>query len=634
MFAVTSHKLKEFVLDAVKALSILEPPNVLISQATDPRFGDYQTNIAMVLAKMQKSNPRALATEIVEQLNRNPEFLKISEPAEIAGAGFINFRLTPTFLSQQIIQLLQDPTRLGVAPTSTPTHIVVDYGGPNIAKPMHVGHLRATILGDAFVRIARFLGHKVTGDNHLGDWGTQFGRVIFGWKNFLNKDALAKNPLEELVSIYQLANVPKEPSAVAQQIEKWKARLAQTSNESALFDLIMPELLDKASTGDAAAIEQLTSIVNNACRAELVKLQSDDPTNLEIWKQCVSHSRVELDKTYAEFNVHFDLQLGESFYHQQLAPLVEDLLSKGVAEFSEGAVMIFFRDNPRLQDKPAMIRKSDGGFNYTTTDLATVQYRVGTLHADRIWYVVGSPQALHFEQLGAACAKMGLNVPIEHIPFGSILGEDRKIMRTRSGENVALRDLIDEAQSRAYSLVNAKNPDLPESEKKEIARVIGLGAIKYADLSQYRMTDYIFNWEKMLSFQGNTAPYLQNAYVRIQSIFRKFDPQQTTKTRLEFLQQKISTQALELSEPAELNLAKKLTQFAETVPLILDEFRPNILANYLYELAGSFHLFFESCPVLKSEGATQLARLTLCAITAEVLEKGLDLLGIEVPNRM
>lgn len=562
---------------------------VAVTAAADTRFGDYQTNVAMTLAKQRRTNPRALAAQIVEVLKAGEELASISLPPEIAGAGFINFRLQPAFLAAELAALDADPERLGVPVPDQVQRVVIDLSGPNIAKPMHVGHLRSTIIGDCLARVARFLGHHVITDNHLGDWGTQFGKVIYGWKHFLDKEALAADPLAELVRAYQQAS-----------------SLSDTD----------PQVAD-------------------ACRAELAKLQTGDAENLSIWQQCVDVSRAELDRIYAELDVHFDHQYGESFFNPQLAPLVERLEQNGVAEVSEGALVVFFRqpgEDPKLADRPAIIRKRDGAYNYATTDIATYEQRVNEFKAVVLWYVVGSPQALHFEQINAITRRMGYAVPITHIPFGSILGEDRKIMRTRSGENVALRDLLDEAVERARKVVDEKDAQAPEDkklsedEKTEIARIIGLGAVKYAELSQHRMTDYIFSWDKMLSFQGNTAPYLQNAYVRIRSIFRRggLDPDV----------ERSGNDPLVLTEPAENDLAKKLAQFGEALPAVLDDFRPNLLANYLYELAGIFHGFFEVCPVLKAEGAQRETRLTLCRVTARVLRRGLDLLGIEAPDRM
>jgi arginyl-tRNA synthetase len=432
------------------------------------------------------------------------------------------------------------------------------------------------VLGDALSRIAQFLGHEVIRDNHIGDWGTQFGMVIYGWKNLLDRRALQRNPLAEIVRIYKETN-------------------QQASND--------PE-------------------VREACRQELIKLQAGDKENLDIWNECVAFSMQDFEHIYKLLDIHYDLQCGESFYHDRLSGVVERLLKSGIAELSDGAVVVFFRENPELNDKPLIIRKRDGGFNYATTDLATVDYRIKDLKADAIWYVVGAPQILHFKQILNIARREGYKVDLRHIVFGSILGEDRKLMKTRSGENVPLRDLLEEACNRARKIVEEKNPDLSDDEKTDIAQKIGIGAVKYADLSQYRMTDYVFSWDKMLSLQGNTAPYLQNAYVRIRSIFRKAGESASKIDRLV------------LAEPAEINLAKRLSQFAETVPQVLNDFRPNILANYVFEVANSFHTFYEACPVLKSEEPARSSRLSLCDLTGRVLQRGLELLGIKVPERM
>jgi len=542
-----------------------------ISYTADVRFGDYQSNVAMILAKERRMNPRQVAAEIIARLN----VADCCETPEIAGAGFINFRLKPEFLAQRTRALLDD-THLGVPQAEPPRKIVLDFSSPNAAKPMHIGHIRGTVLGDALTRIARFLGHEVVTVNHLGDWGTPFGKIIHGWKHFRDDTALEANPIQELVRLYKLVN-------------------ALAENDPAVM---------------------------TACREELVKLQAGDPENLDIWQRTIAFSWKESEAMYNILDIHFDEHLGESFYNNALAPLVDRLLANGIAEVSEGAVCVFFRDNPALAEKPCLIRKSDGGFLYATTDLATLEYRITRWHADAIWYVVGAPQALHFEQIFAVAARMGITGNLRHVAFGSILGEDRKLMKTRSGENVGLRDVLEEAQERSLRIVEAKNPDMPAAEKAEIARIIGIGAVKYAEISQFRMSDYVFSWDKMLSFQGNTAPYLQNAYVRIRSIFRKLDGAFTAPA------------ALALTEPAEQTLAKKLLQFGETVPQTLEDFRPNLLANYLYELANTFHGFYEACPVLKSEGETRASRLALCELTARVLRDGLGLLGIRVPERM
>ena len=542
-----------------------------LTPATDPRFGDYQTNAALVLGKQRGENPHALAEKILAHLDVSD----LCEPPVSAGAGFINFTLRSGAIEKKAVEVLRDE-RLGVAETELPQRIVIDFGSPNVAKPMHVGHIRSTVLGDALARIAQFLGHEVIRDNHIGDWGTQFGMVIYGWKNLLDRQTLQRNPLAEIVRIYKETN--------------------------------------QRATNDPQ--------VREACRQELVKLQAGDKENIDIWNECVAFSMQDFEHVYKLLDIHYDIQCGESFYNDRLPGVVERVLKSGIAEISEGAVVVFFRDNPELADKPLIIRKRDGGFNYATTDLATVDYRVNVLKADTIWYVVGAPQTLHFKQIFEIARREGYKADLRHIIFGSILGEDRKLMKTRSGENVPLRDLLEEACKRARKIVDEKNPQLSEDEKIDIAEKIGIGGVKYADLSQYRMTDYIFSWEKMLSLHGNTAPYLQNAYVRIRSIFRKAGESLPKIDKLT------------LSDSAESNLAKRLCQFAEVVPLVLNGFRPNILANYLFELANSFHTFYEACPVLKSDEPARSSRLALCELTGRVLKHGLGLLGIKVPERM
>ena len=557
-----------------------------LTPATDPRFGDYQTNAALVLGKQRGENPREVAGKIVGHLNVGD----VCEPPVIAGPGFINFTLRPRVVAEKTASVLGDE-RLGVAETESPRRIVIDFGSPNVAKPMHVGHIRSTVLGDALARIAAFLGHEVIRDNHIGDWGTQFGMVVYGWKNLLDQRALQQNPLAEVVRIY------KETNALA------------------------------------ASDPQ----VREACRQELVKLQGGDKENIDIWNECVAFSMQDFEHVYELLDIHYDIQCGESFYNDRLPDVVERLLKSGIAEISEGALVVFFRDIPELADKPCIIRKSDGGFNYATTDIATVDYRLDDLKADSVWYVVGAPQTLHFKQIFEIARRQGYKADLRHITFGSILGEDRKLMKTRSGENVPLRELLEESCRRARKIIEEKNPDLSEAEKIDVAQKIGIGAVKYADLSQYRMTDYVFSWDKMLSLQGNTAPYLQNAYVRIRSIFRKAaeSPVATPLggVREETGRTPVAT-TLTLTNPAEINLAKRLCQFAETVPQVLNDFRPNILANYLFEVANGFHTFYEACPVLKSQEPARSSRLALCDLTGRVLHRGLDLLGIKVPEKM
>ncbi len=544
-----------------------------IEKAQNPQFGDYQSNVAMVLAKQLKRNPRELAAGIIEQFDPG----ELCETPEIAGAGFINFRLSTQSLEERLAALLADPERLGVSPDSAPRKIVIDFSAPNVAKPMHVGHIRSTIIGDCLARVADFLGHDVIRDNHIGDWGTQFGMILWGWKNILDESAMEKDPVPELLRIYRDVN-------------------AKCKEDDGFRDI---------------------------CKGELVKLQSGDQDNLAIWEKCVNLSKQGLQKIYDRLDISFDHWLGESFYNDQLAPLVDELITNGIAKESDGAICIFFPEDQKLAGQPpAMIRKSDGGFLYATTDLATIDYRINEFGANAIWYVVGAPQHLHFDQIFAAAGKRGQNAEMEFISFGSILGKDRKMLRTRSGDTVQLADVLDEAVERARVTVDEKSPDFPENEKQEIARIVGIGSVKYAELSQHRMTDYIFDWDTMLSLKGNTAPYLINAYVRTRAIFRRlgkdFEEGGT----------------IQISDDAEKALILKLAQFAEIVPSVIQDFRPNTLANYLYELATSYHKFWEACPVLQSEGAIRETRLILCELTGRVLKRGLGLLGIQTTEKM
>jgi len=544
---------------------------VQVESAADLRFGDYQSNAAMILAKRLRTNPREFAAKLIDVME-----LGDLAVADIAGPGFINFRVTHSAWSKRMSSLLGDD-RLGVALASPAQTIVVDFSAPNVAKPMHVGHIRSTIIGDSLSRIARFLGHEVITDNHIGDWGTQFGMIIHGWKTVLNESDLEADPVAELLRVYRTVN---------------------------------------ALCGEDDAVRE-------TCKQELVKLQGGDAENLKIWEKCVDLSKQGLQGIYDRLDVGFDHWYGESFYNDRLAPLVDEMLEIGVARESEGAVCVFFDGDAKLDDKPAIVRKADGGFLYATTDLATIDFRVQQWHADQIWYVVGAPQQLHFQQIFEATRKRGQNPSMHHIAFGSILGEDRKLMKTRSGDNVQLVDVLDEAVERADRVIGEKNPDMNPTERAEVASIVGIGSVKFAELSQHRMTDYVFSWDRMLALQGDTAPYLQYSYVRVRSIFRKLDGQMN-----------IDPSALSIEADAEVHLARMLVRFGETVPILLDDFRPNLLANYLLELAKAFHSFFEACPVLKSEGETQNTRLALCELTSQVLEKGLGLLGIEVPERM
>ena len=560
---------------------------VSVQAVQDARFGDYQANIAMQLAKVRKANPRALAQEIIERLDVSD----ICEAPELAGAGFINFRLKPATLTAHFAALAKD-ARLGV-PAVPPKKLVIDFSSPNVAKPMHVGHIRSTFLGDALARIGRFLGHSVVTDNHIGDWGTQFGMLCLAWKTIIDSAALEKDPIGELERVYKIQN------------ERCKT--------------------------DPAAMD--------AARAELVKLQSGDSENHAIWCEMIRLSQVQFDTIYRRLDINFDHTLGESFYNPWLKDIVNDLVQRGIAQESEGAFCVFSdgsvpeKEDPFLiknengwKPSPALVQKADGASNYTTTDLATIAYRVSEFTPDEIIYVTDGRQQLHFRQFFAIWRRMHTDsaVKLSHVWFGSILGEDGKPFKTRSGDTVKLADLLDEAEQRASKVVREKNPELPETQCLEIGRIIGLGAVKYADLLPNRQGDYVFSWDKLLSFQGNTAPYLQNAYVRIRAIFRRAAEQGIVQ----------QSGDATFTEPAEFSLIKKLAAFGETLPAILDDHRPNLLCNYLFELANAYHSFYEACPVLKADEPARSSRLALSDATARTLKQGLGLLGIEVPERM
>jgi arginyl-tRNA synthetase len=564
---------------------------VLVRPCPDPKFGDYQSNALMALAKARKMNPRQLA----EQVKAKLDVTSLCEPVEIAGAGFLNFRLKPAAVAACLGEALAGQ-HLFFSQALNPRTVVVDFSSPNVAKPMHVGHIRSTGIGDALQRILRLLGHRVVTDNHIGDWGTQFGKLLLGWKQILDRPALDRDAIAELERLYKTINSECDAN---------------------------PTRLEEA-------------------KQELVKLQAGDTENIGIWKEMIRLSQVQFDTIYGRLGVKFDVALGESFYNPWLGDVVADLLKRGIARESEGAVGIFSdgtlppKEDPFLVNRdgewvadPALVRKSDGGFNYMTTDLATVDYRLKTWSPQEIVYVVDDRQAPHFKKLFLAFARWQADaakqVKLVHVGFGKILGDDGKPFKTRSGDTVKLGDLLDEAESRALAVVNEKNPDLPEAQRREIARVVGLGAVKYADLLPNRQSDYVFSWDKMLSLQGNTAPYLQYAYARIASILRKAGETSNIQH---------PTSNIQLGAAEELALAKQLLNFGGVLEAAADDFRPNFLCNYLYEVAGAFATFYEACPVLKSEGETRASRLALCDLTGRVLKQGLNVLGIDVLEQM
>ncbi len=561
--------------------------SVLVRPCPDPKFGDYQTNALMGLAKVRKMNPRQLATDVIAKL----EVADLCHKTEIAGAGFINFTVKPEVMARIALEALRGE-HLFFKPTTQPRTIVIDFSSPNVAKPMHVGHIRSTSLGDSLARTFRALGHRVVTDNHIGDWGTQFGKLLVGWKEYLDEAALAAEPIAEMERLYKKVNA---------ECDADEKRLAQA-------------------------------------REELVKLQNGDAENLAIWKRMIELSQHQFDTIYGRLGVAFDHTLGESFYNPQLKSVVEELVAKGIARESEGAKAIFSdgtlppKEDPFLIQRdgewhpnPALIQKTDGAANYATTDLATLEYRWKTWQPSEIVYVTDGRQQLHFRQIFAAWGRwqpeIAAKMKLAHVWFGSILGDDGKPFKTRSGDTVKLSDLLDEAEERALATVTEKNPELPEAQRKEIARVVGLGSVKYADLCQNRQSDYVFSWDKMLALTGNTAPYLQYAYTRVCGIKRKAGMVAYPDT-------------LSLTEPEEVAVVRHLLNFGSVLEAVGADYRPNYLCSYLYELAGLLSKFYERCPVLTADEPVRSSRLGLCLVSGKVLQKGLELLGIEVTEVM
>ena len=566
------------------------PPGVLVLRPCgDRKFGDYQANAAMVLAKALKRNPRDLAAEVAGAWASGPGATLAS--VAVAGPGFLNLTLHDAALAGALASRVN-----GLAPVSAahPRTVVIDFSSPNVAKAMHVGHIRSTILGDCLARVMRFLGHRVITDNHIGDWGTQFGKLIVGYRKLGNDTALEADPIGEMERLYKAAN------------------------EACDTD---PALLD-------------------AARAELKKLQDGDPDNLALWQRFRDLSQHAFDRIYERLDVSFDHTLGESFYNPMLRGVVDDLLASGVARESEGAVAVFHDERePRgagspflttdkatgeVKDAPFLIRKDDGAALYATTDLATLRYRVDEWKADEIWYVTDVRQSLHFAQLFATAKRMGIPATLCHVTFGAILGQDRKPFKTREGGTVKLESLLDEGVERAAALVRERRPELPDDKLANIAEVIGIGSVKYNDLAQNRHLDYVFEWSKLLAFDGNTAPYVLNALVRILSIFRKAEGE--------------TAESAALGAPTherERNLMVQLLLWDDAVRAVAAEQRPHHLCFYLFELAGLFHSFFEECPVLKAETPQLRAhRLALCRATAETLRTGCELLGLRTLSEM
>ncbi|MCF7669895.1 MAG: arginine--tRNA ligase [Verrucomicrobia bacterium] len=566
---------------ALRVLSDADPSLLKIRPCPNPKFGDFQTTGLMPLAKRRGLNPREVAEEVI----RNLDVSQYCSRVEVAGPGFLNFHVKKEAIEEVVSEAARGE-HIFSPKAEEPKTIVIDFSSPNVAKPMHVGHIRSTILGDCLARLFRFLGHKVITDNHIGDWGTQFGKLIVGWKTRLDTQRLENDPVGEMERIYREIN---------------------------------------------SECERAPSILESA-RGELVKLQNNDPENIGIWRRMIELSRHQFESTYHRLGVEFDHMLGESFYNSRLNNVIAELQSADVVRESRGALVAFFDEDPILKEHPAIVRKSDGAANYTTTDLATLDYRVREWGADKIVYVTDSRQQLHFRQIFKIFEAWRREVETEmvHVWFGSILGEDGKPFKTRSGEVVRLSELLDEAEERAQCVVEEKNPGLTDNEKERISRIVGIGAIKYADLLPNRQSDYQFSWDKMLALNGNTAPYLLYAYARIRSIFRKSGDASAG----ELGARDGGAARITLATPEEVALARQLSCFGMTLEAVAEDYRPNYLCNYIYELAGFFTQFYEKCPVLKAEPEIRRARLRLCGVTAEVLKTGLEILGLEVPEQM
>ena len=568
-------------------LEVPDPSRIQVKPADDLRYGDYQSTVAMMLAKPAGKNPRVLASELMEHL----DVAALAE-VSIAGPGFLNFTITSETWSVLAKKQWQDPNHSVQVVPKLET-VVIDFSAPNVAKPMHIGHIRSTIIGECLGRIASRLGHKVIKDNHIGDWGTQFGMVTWAWKKELNEEQLRIEPLQELLRLYRSAT-------------------------------------------DACKEDES---IKDACRQELVALQDGNPENLAIWNRCLELSRKGLDEIYTRLDVSFDHWLGESSYNDALALLVEKLKSQDLARESDGALCVFSDESGKpkndpfkvnrdgeWQDYPMIVRKKDGAFNYATTDIATVVFRADEWKAEKVWYVVDFRQGGHFKQLFEVSRRFGYDqIDLVHVAFGTILGKDGKPLKTRAGDLPQLANVLNDAVKAAREVVGNKSHLNTEEEKDELAELIGVNSVKFTELSHHRMSDYVFDLDKMVALEGDTAPYLFYSYVRARSIFRKLE---------EGAVDTLDAKKLTITEPAEIHLVRMLTRFGDNVSVVLDDFRPNILATYLLELARSFHSFFEACPVLKAEGETRESRLILCDLTSRVIKDGLNLLGIQVPERM
>lgn len=570
-------QLETIITQALADAGALTNAPAVVKTSSRPQFGDYQANGIMGAAKALKMNPREFAAKVLENLDLSA----YADKLEIAGPGFINIHLKNEWLGQQVEKTLKS-NNLEIEKVEHPETVVIDYSAPNLAKEMHVGHLRSTIIGDAISRVLEFTGHKVIRQNHVGDWGTQFGMLLTYMNEFVEETGFVTKQLADLEKFYQASKIRFDEDE----------DFAQTAREN------------------------------------VVKLQAGDQRSLILWKQFIDTSLTHCDEIYQILNVLLTREdvMPESAYNDDLANVISDLNEKGLLTEDQGAQCVFLEEFKGKDDSiiPMIVQKSDGGYLYATTDLAALRYRNDTLGMTRGLYLVDARQSLHLKQVFAVGKKAGFvnqETSLEHMAFGTMMGKDGTPFKTRSGGTVKLIDLLKEAQQRALDLVTEKNPDLDLASRESIAKTVGIGAVKYADLSKNRTSDYIFNWDTMLSFEGNTAPYLQYAYARIQSIFSKAGDIDNSVNII-------------IEEPAERQLACKLLQLTEAIEAVAKDGTPNILCNYLYELSGNFMTFYEACPIMKADDDVKQSRLKLSQLTANTLKVGLDLLGIDVMERM
>lgn len=547
-----------------------EIKKVEVSVATNEKFGDFQTNFAMMNSKIIGKNPRVIAQEILDNLEEN----NVIEKLEIAGPGFINIFLKSEYLGELLKKSRIEGYDFSFL--NREGDVIIDFSSPNIAKRMHIGHLRSTIIGDSITRIYKYLGYHMIADNHIGDWGTQFGKLIIGYRRWLDKEAYKENPIEELERVY--------------------VEFSKLSESD-------PELEEEA-------------------RLELKKLQDGDPENFALWKEFIKVSLDEYDKLYKRLDVHFDTYYGESFYHPMMQGVVEELVEKGLAVEDDGAKVVFFPEEENLF--PCIVQKKDGAFLYSTSDIATIKFKRESYKINKLIYLTDERQQDHFKQFFKITDMLGWNVEKHHIWFGIMRFADG-VFSTRKGNVIRLEQLLDEGKKRAYDIVQEKNPNLSEEEKDQIAEVVGVGAIKYADLSQNRQSPIIFEWDKILTFEGNTAPYLQYSYARIQSILRKAESE---GKNIDY------DKEIKIEDKLERTLADHIAAFPMAVLKASETFKPNIIADYLFELSKKFNSFYNSCPILNQEDKILYSRALIAKITGETIKDGLSLLGIRTLDRM